>query len=140
MSETWRDSSSNNDSCFDNRNDSFHSSGLRISHNAIDNNGLGTQARSSKRSLISSFKGFWRRPGLVGASTLTTVVPTSSKDDSSRAHGSVEVPGQEARATRGRFITRASKVAAWMKGKPKQEGYVPQKDLPDVPTPVVCNW
>jgi len=136
MSETLEDSSSDNDSCSDTCHDSVWSSRL---HNSVHNSGLGRKAKSSKLSLLSSFRGLFRRPGLAGVST--KVVPSSSKDDDFRGFGSAgEIPTQEAHATHGRFATRTSKVVAWIRGTPTREGFAPEKHGPHAAAPEVCNW
>jgi len=136
MSETLEDSSSDNDSCSDTCHDSVWSSRL---HNSVHNSGLGRKAKSSKLSLLSSFRGLFRSPGSAGVST--KVVPSSSKDDDFRGFGSAsEIPIQEAHGTHGRFATRASKVVTWIRGTPTREGFAPEKHGPHVPAPVVCNW
>lgn len=136
MSETWSNGSSNKKSCSESCNDCTFSSCASIGRNKVHHSGLGREAKSEKRSMISSIRGLLCRPRLAGDSTLTSVVPTSSKEADFQGHDSVgEAPTQEARKAHRRLIPRTSEVFSWIRGKPKQEGYAPEDDLPDALAP-----
>jgi len=110
---------------------------LDASHNKAKQSGLRSEAKRSKHTLVSSFKGLLRRPGLAGKK----VIPITSKESHSQTQGSdIEVCTLEVRGAHKRLATRTSHAVAWIRGKPKCQGCVSEKDLPHKLTPVVCNW
>jgi len=119
------DENSCGDNCYDNQCDNDR----HIRHDKARHSEPGSNAESSKHSVMPLFKGFLRRRAGGRASTLTKIVPIPSVN-SFQGHDSASGgSSHKALASQKHFFCRASKALAWIRGAREQQGYAVEKDI-----------
>jgi len=101
-----------------------------IRYDRARNSEPGGSPKSSKSSVMSSFKGILRRPGRGRGSTLTKIVPITPEENSFQGPDSApRGSSHKAHASQNNVFGRTFKALAWMRGARQPQSHVPQKDL-----------